>query len=358
MNIRTALLFLAAAVSSLGWTSCSSHYSQANSRGGLLSRQHKNYSQSTVTDSEREMAASQTIPRLLSEETVTEIELAITESGFVTEDTAAAVAAEVTLPDYNFQRLELEHVKYSYYDPFGEGNSTFALVLEDQEFCYPYEGKFLSGYGFRGRAMHTGIDIKGAKDDTIRAAFSGTVRMSRLYSSYGNCVVIRHPNGLETLYSHNSKNLVKAGDKVQAGDPIALMGRTGRATTEHLHFEVRIQGQHINPALLVDYNNYTLKPGVLLVSTKNGVITASNDKAGIQSAPVRQQPAAVAAPAQLASNNSGGSPAARTGTHTVQKGDTLWAIARKYNTTVAKLCDLNQIDRETILKLGSKLKVN
>ena len=251
---------------------------------------------------------------------------------------------------------------------FGQGNNRFVVVLDEQRFCYPYPGKFLSGYGPRGRSMHTGVDIKGVRNDTIRAAFAGTVRMSKPYSGYGNCVVIRHKNGLETLYGHNSRNLVRVGDAVQAGDPIALIGRTGRATTEHCHFEVRVQGQHINPALILDCQNHKLRTGVLAVTRQsNGRILAANRASGLapsQATDVEDtgSPSTVAAgggETRLASSSkasSGGStPAASV--YTVKSGDTLWGIARRFGTTVSKLCSLNNLDREATLPLGKKLKL-
>lgn len=105
--------------------------------------------------------------------------------------------------------------------------------------------------------MHTGVDIKAVPNDTIRAAFSGVVRMSKPYSGYGNIIVIRHYNGMETAYAHNSRNLVTVNDVVKAGDPIALAGRTGRATTEHLHFEFRVANQALNPSLLLEHRKPT-----------------------------------------------------------------------------------------------------
>ncbi len=268
-------------------------------------------------------------------------------------------------PTHNFRPDETEHVKFSYYDPFGTGNNRFVVVLNEQRFCYPYPGKFLSGYGARGRSMHTGIDIKGAKNDTLRAAFAGTVRMSKPYSGYGNCVVIRHKNGLETLYGHNSRNLVRVGDVVQAGDPIALIGRTGRATTEHCHFEVRVQGQHINPALILDYQNHKLRTGVLSVTKQsNGRILAVNRASGLapseaadtEDAGSRSAIAAGGGQTRPASS-SGGSSTAGVSIYTVKSGDTLWGIARRYGTTVAKICSLNNLDREATLPLGKKLRL-
>lgn len=276
-----------------------------------------------------------------------------------------------TTPAHNFKPTETEHVKFSYYDPFGTSGNRFVVVLGEQRFCYPYPGKFLSGYGPRGRSMHTGVDIKGIKNDTLRAAFAGTVRMSKPYSGYGNCVVIRHRNGLETLYGHNSRNLVRVGDAVQAGDPIALIGRTGRATTEHCHFEVRVQGQHVNPALILDCQNHKLRSGVLSVTKQtNGRIVAANRASGlapseaadVEETDSRSTIAAGGGETRLASASSPSHDGSKSGTssatvYTVKSGDTLWGIARRYGTTVTKICSLNNLEREATLPLGKKLKV-
>lgn len=290
---------------------------------------------------------------------------------FIQSERTATTASEPAAapPTHNFKPNETEHVKFSYYDPFGEGNNRFLVVLGEQRFCYPYPGKFLSGYGPRGRSVHTGVDIKGVKNDTIRAAFAGTVRMSKPYSGYGNCVVIRHKNGLETLYAHNSRNLVRVGDVVQAGDPIALIGRTGRATTEHCHFEVRIQGQHINPALILDVNNHTLRAGVLSVTKQsNGRIVAVNRASGLapsQATDVEDSsPSTVATgggETRMASTSSSKTTSAKssstTTTYTVKSGDSLWSIARRFGTTVNALCTLNHIEREATLPLGKRLRI-
>ena len=114
--------------------------------------------------------------------------------------------------------------------------------IPDSEWCYPLPGaKVISPYGGK-RRNHSGVDLKTVPNDPIYAVFDGEVTMSQVYYGYGNCIVVKHPNGLETLYSHNVKNLVKVGDKVKCGQKIALTGRTGRATTEHLHFEIRVNG--------------------------------------------------------------------------------------------------------------------
>lgn len=159
-------------------------------------------------------------------------------------------------------------------DPFAGGQS-FTLnlaTIADGDWCYPLPGsKVISPYGRRGGRMHTGTDIKTKPNDNILAAFDGIVVMSQRYSAYGNCIILKHANGLETLYSHNSKNLVKVGERVKCGQTIALTGRTGRATTEHLHFEVRVKGRHYNSNILFDHVAKKLKK-TKLTFYKNGTM--------------------------------------------------------------------------------------
>ncbi|MBP1542273.1 MAG: M23 family metallopeptidase [Prevotella sp.] len=127
-----------------------------------------------------------------------------------------------------------------------------------QWWCYPLPGaKVISPYG--GRRHHSGSDIKTKANDQILAAFDGEVVFSGKFGGYGNLIRIKHPNGLETYYSHNSKNLVKVGDYVRAGQVIALTGRTGRATTEHLHFETRVNGKHVNSNKYFDHEQHTIR---------------------------------------------------------------------------------------------------
>ncbi|MDR1981474.1 MAG: M23 family metallopeptidase [Tannerellaceae bacterium] len=171
----------------------------------------------------------------------------------------------------SFSSREINHVRTS--DPrlFTEGNILLIdlLQLQKEGYAFPLPGaKVISPYGGR-RKGHSGIDLKTVANDTIRAAFDGVVRMAKPYAAYGNVMVIRHYNGLETVYSHNARHLVKQGDRITAGQPVALLGRTGRATTEHLHFETRIDGQHFNPSLLFDFERRTLQDKCL-VCTKKG----------------------------------------------------------------------------------------
>ena len=170
----------------------------------------------------------------------------------------------------SFSAREMADVRVATPGLFAKGNHIYLHLdsLKDHEYAFPLPGgKVISAYGTRGG--HSGTDIKTCAKDTIRAAFDGVVRMSKPYYAYGNIVVIRHANGLETFYSHNFKNLVKTGDLVKAGQAIGLTGRTGRATTEHVHFETRINGQHFNPNLIFDLKERTLRKECIKC-TKNG----------------------------------------------------------------------------------------
>ena len=120
--------------------------------------------------------------------------------------------------------------------------------------CYPLPGaKVISPYNNnRGSHRHTGVDLKTKPNDPIYAVADGVVTMSKNYSGYGKCIILKHADGTETLYAHNSKNYVKEGEKVRGGQKIALTGQTGRATTEHLHFEVRKNGKPVNPMPLLE----------------------------------------------------------------------------------------------------------
>jgi len=131
--------------------------------------------------------------------------------------------------------------------------------LEEGAFVFPLPGgRVLSPYGRRNGRNHTGIDLKINRRDTVLAAFDGIVRMTGGSRGYGNVVVVRHYNGLETVYAHNSKHLVRSGDHVKAGTPVSITGETGRATTDHVHFEIRVNGKTIDPALVIDFNTQTL----------------------------------------------------------------------------------------------------
>lgn len=163
------------------------------------------------------------------------------------------------------------------YDPFTITN-TFRLDLEkieEKAWAYPLpDARVISPYG--GARRHSGVDLKTKPNDEIYAAFDGVVVASGPYYGYGNCIRIKHAYGLETLYSHQSKNMVKKGDKVKAGQVIGLTGRTGRATTEHLHFEVSFGGKRLDPAIIFDHSNHKLKAATLHLTKGKGVKSVKN----------------------------------------------------------------------------------
>lgn len=291
-------------------------------------------------------------------------------------DTPPESAFPLPRPAMQFSDIESAHVRapglrdYSF-PPSGE-----LIVIParlERDFHYPYPGKVISGYGMRGRSMHTGIDIKAIPNDTIRAAMPGVVRMSKAYSGYGNIIVIRHYNGLETAYGHNSRNLVAVNDVVEAGDAIALAGRTGRATTEHLHFEVRAGGDPIDPCMLVDAENRTLRSDTLYLYYRAGSVLASHTSksekeltlAGERAAPDGSAGAsavkASAAPpdnsASTIASTEQAAPSSVPEYYRVKKGDTLSAIARKFGTNVTKLCQVNGLKTTGVLQINQRLRV-
>ena len=162
-------------------------------------------------------------------------------------------------------------------DPFANGN-TIKWNLADMkssQWSYPLPGAHvISPYGNnRGSHTHSGVDIKTKANDNVLAAFDGEVIESGYNGGYGNCIKIQHGNGLVTLYGHQSKNLVKVGQKVKAGQVIGLAGRTGRATTEHVHFEIFFCGRRYNPNILFNHDSHKLQNATLTIQ-KNGSVTS------------------------------------------------------------------------------------
>lgn len=213
------------------------------------------------------------------------------------------------------------------------------LLLADSThgWCAPITGRVSSGFKFRKTRNHNGTDIPLTVGDTIRAAFDGKVRVVRTVGNaggYGNLMVIRHPNGLETYYAHLSGFIANENELVKAGEPIALGGNTGRSTGPHLHFEVRYMGKPFDSERIFDFTTgeirqteFTLKRHYFNIYSHYGMTDA-------ESAATQERVY-----------------------HTVRSGDTLGAIARKYNTTVARICKLNGISQNKILRLGQKLAV-
>ena len=133
------------------------------------------------------------------------------------------------------------------------------LAKDSTDFCFPVKDMKTSPYGWRWQRGHHGVDIRLRTGEPIHAAFGGTVRIASRMGGYGNCIVLRHPNGLETLYGHLSKINVKLGQQVTAGEVIGLGGNTGNSTGPHLHFECRFLYQPFDPEWILDFSNYSLR---------------------------------------------------------------------------------------------------
>ncbi len=206
---------------------------------------------------------------------------------------------------------------------------TFAVNVSS--YCMPIIGRMTSDYGFRRYRMHRGVDLKLSVGDTVRAAFAGQVRYTSYERrGYGYYVVIRHTNGLETIYGHLSRFLVKANDIVKVGDPIALGGNTGRSSGAHLHFEVRFLGLDLNPNEIFDFK-------------KNKI---HSDEFVFRSAPYR------AGTETYYANGVSYS------VYRVRKGDTLTSIAKKYRTSINNLCRLNKLSPKRTLKIGQRIRID
>ena len=180
-------------------------------------------------------------------------------------------------PDIDeWQVMKVEAAK----DPFEKRNQ-FTINFANytvEEWCYPLPGAHVTS-PFGGERHHGGTDIKTFGNDTIRAAFAGEVIHSGPLFAYGNCVVMRHANGLETLYSHQSRNLVKLGQWLQPGEPVGLEGQTGRATGIHLHFETRVKGMPFDSSRIFDHENNTLRRQIFVVTKqKNGTLKFTSER--------------------------------------------------------------------------------
>jgi murein DD-endopeptidase MepM/ murein hydrolase activator NlpD len=212
-------------------------------------------------------------------------------------------------------------------------DSTFLTLFHDVQcdYAHPTCGEITSEFGFRRTRYHYGIDINLETGDEVLAVFEGTVRVARFSPSYGYYVIVRHLNGLETLYAHLSQINVSAGKYIQAGDRLGLGGNTGHSRGSHLHFEVRFLGQQINPRDVISFEEYTCSTKELCISPANFDYLRKVEK---HKAEVSKRKY-----------------------HKIRKGDTLSKIARKHRTTVSKLCKLNRMSKKTKLRLGKRIRV-
>lgn len=197
-----------------------------------------------------------------------------------------------------------------------------------------------SHFGPRRRRFHYGLDLAMRTGEPIYAAFDGVVRFSKYNSSYGHLIVIRHDNGLETYYAHLSKRHVAPGARVKAGEEIGLCGNTGRSRGSHLHFEIRYNGNALNPENVISCDTRALIAPTLTL-TRNSFRKVA-------------KPGATNTPSQRA----------RTGNYSsdgkyykVRTGDTLSRIAKRNGTTISKLCKLNGLKESSVIRPGQKLRI-
>lgn len=228
-------------------------------------------------------------------------------------------------------------------------------------FCMPTTNRMLtSNFGARWGRQHKGMDIKVYIGDTIRAAFSGKVRIVNYEArGYGKYVVIRHYNGLETIYGHMSKQLVSENQEVRAGDPVGLGGNTGRSTGSHLHFETRLCGVALNPALMFDFRNQDVVDNFYMFRRN------SYEQESAIANRVRGVGGSRFADSSDDEEDTNTSTMATTSSyngnvrfHKVSRGETLSVIARRRGTSIDSLCKLNRISKSTKLKPGQILKYN
>ena len=212
----------------------------------------------------------------------------------------------------------------------------------------PYQGSVhpRGKYGPRRRRQHQGVDLPLKTGDPVYATFCGRVRISQYNKGgYGNLVIIRHDNGLETYYGHLSERMVEPGQWVEAGQIIGLGGSTGRSTGPHLHFETRYYGQSFDPERLIDFKNGTLSRETFLLK-KSFFSIYSNAGQDFEDEIANEEQDKKEAAKKAAMKY-----------YKIRSGDTLGAIARRHGTTVANICRLNGIKSTTILRIGRSLRV-
>lgn len=221
-------------------------------------------------------------------------------------------------------------------------DTTLILCDSTHHWHLPGEGQVVSGYKFRHGRRHQGVDLGVTFGNPIYAAFDGIVRAAlptKVTGGYGNVVVLRHANGLETYYGHMTHYIVETDDIVSAGEIIGYCGSTGRSTGPHLHFETRFKGQSFDPERIFDFKNGVLRDTVFTLKKDYFSIYSHEGQSDAESKAAAQK----VVPKRI--------------TYTVKKGDTLSSIAKKHGTTVSKLCKWNKISQKKKLQIGQKIYI-
>ena len=289
-------------------------------------------------------------------------------------------ATELILPDNFYNNWITTHVSMGRkdYNSIPE-KSIFNLKEGGSEFVYPVKGQLYGGFCYRGRIVHSGVDIGLKRGTPVMSSFDGVVRMAKYYGGYGKIVVIRHLNGLETVYSHLSKIKVKVNQHVKAGDIIGLGGRTGRATANHLHYETRINGIAFDPGEMLDLQNFTLKSDTLVLTkvsflpkykiyrTRRGKVAydLDYDEKGALIVPNSEKNiskldsnSAIINDSNVIVNKKNVSNYSTKKYYKVRKGDNLGLIAKKNRTSINRLISLNGNSIKKRLSIGKVLRVS
>jgi murein DD-endopeptidase MepM/ murein hydrolase activator NlpD len=265
-----------------------------------------------------------------------------------------SVLDESALDRIASERLEFDPDAIPADDVYGGvwGNSTVAygslqnapdtFIVDMGNFTMPVDGHMTSNFGRRGsRRYHYGVDLKAQTGDTVYAAFDGKVRVKRYERrGYGYFLVLRHINGLETVYGHLSKFLVEENDFVRSGQAIGLAGNTGRSYGSHLHFETRFLGKAINPNFIIDFQKKTPHNEEYLLTNSSYRKTTASSRSLVTTGAANKYVSG------------------EISYHRIQEGDTLSIIARRYGTSVSELCALNKITPQTTLRIGRTLRVS
>ncbi|MBO4475808.1 MAG: peptidoglycan DD-metalloendopeptidase family protein [Bacteroidales bacterium] len=258
--------------------------------------------------------------------------------------------------DDNFTRSWNTHLVNPYRDPLDSipYRVTICLVDSISRFVCPYQRKVFSKFGLRHGRRHTGADIPYPTGTPVKCAFDGRVRLAERHKGYGNLIIVRHENGLETFYAHLSEIQVKVGDWVHAGDQIALGGSTGRSSGPHLHFETRYKGNAFDPEWIIDFENGKLRKNAFVL--RRSYLSAYSkyvpENIDDEEELYMTEEQIKAEEERIAKER------AAMKYHTIKSGDTLSGIAVKYGTTVSKICSLNQnLKPTTVLSLGRKIRV-
>jgi len=233
--------------------------------------------------------------------------------------------------------------------------TTLCLVDSVSRFVCPHKGKVFSKFGMRHGRPHTGCDIPYPTGTPVYCAFDGRVRLAERHRGYGNLIIVRHENGLETFYGHLSRIDVKPGQWVHAGDLLGLGGSTGRSSGPHLHFETRYRGHAFDPLWIVDFESGTLRKNVFVLrrsylSAYSKYVPQTIDE---EEEIYMSEEQIRAEEERLAKER------AAMKYHTIRSGDTLSGLAKKYGTTVSHICSLNPgLKPTTTLSLGRKIRVH